>query len=58
MIKERKRPGPKPKPAEEVRSASVTMRTYPHVKAEMQRIGTAEVERRVMLGVVKWLRSE
>ena len=50
MIKERKRPGPKPKPASDVRSASVTMRTYPHVKAEMQRIGTAEVERRVMQG--------
>ena len=53
MIKERKRPGPKPKPAADVRSASVTMRTYPHIKAEMQRIGTAEVERRVMQGVVK-----
>ena len=50
MIKERKRPGPKPKPASEVRSVSVTMRTYPHVKEEMRNIGNAEVERRIMQG--------
>jgi len=42
---DRKKPGPKPKPREQVRTGRINLRVFPDVEAKAKRLGTPAVER-------------
>jgi hypothetical protein len=41
---ERLKPGPKPLPPEYLRTARLSMRTYPDIEAKAKRLGTERIE--------------